>query len=73
MKTTSSQNAWGHCSHCRYFASPARSPLDGEQASCKEPTLAKFALRVVGTCGCNHFTLRPGLSTTVEQPRVAAR
>lgn len=62
---------WGHCGHCRFFDSPATAPLEGEQASCKEPTLAKFALRVVGTCGCNHFQLRRGLSSSVEEPMQA--
>lgn len=62
---------WGHCRHCKHFGSPALAPLDGEQASCKEPTLVKFALRVVGTCGCNHFSLRRGLSRAVEEPMQA--
>lgn len=71
MKKVARSNGWGHCGHCRFFDSPARAPLDGEEASCKEPTLAKFALRVFGTSGCNHFALREGLPTTVEEPRVA--
>jgi hypothetical protein len=72
MKKNKPRETWGHCSHCRFFSSPARAPLDGEQASCKEPMLAKYELRVVGTCGCNHFSLRPGLSKTLEEPRIGA-
>lgn len=64
-----SSDSWGHCSHCRFFGSPAKAPLDGEQAACKEPTLAGFQLRVAGTCGCNLFELRQGLSRRVEEPR----
>jgi hypothetical protein len=73
MKKQMGLKLWGHCGHCRYFSSPAKAPLDGEQASCKEPSLAAFELRVAGTCGCNLFELRPGLPTTVEEPRVQAR
>jgi hypothetical protein len=69
MRKERPQQTWGHCSHCRFFGSPARAPLDGEQASCNEPALAKLALRVVGTCGCNRFELRPGLARTLEEPR----
>lgn len=72
MKKIDQRETWGHCSHCRFFSSPARAPLDGEQASCTERTLAKYALRVVGTCGCNHFELRPGLSSRVEGARIGA-
>ena len=63
--TTNSR--WGHCSHCKFFESPARAPLEGEEAACSEPTLVRYQLRVVGVGGCNQFALRPGL-TTVEQP-----
>jgi hypothetical protein len=73
MKKRNGLKTWGHCGHCRFFSSPAKAPLDGEQASCLEPTLAKFELRVVGMCGCNHFELRPGLPKTVEEPRLEAR
>jgi hypothetical protein len=72
MKKTARSGSWGHCGHCRFFGSPAKAPLDGEQASCNEPTLAKFSLRVFGMSGCNHFELRPGLSRTVEEPRIEA-
>jgi hypothetical protein len=63
---------WGHCSHCRYFDSPAKAPLDGEEAACLKPALSKFQLRVFGTCGCNAFELRAGLSKTVEEPTLRA-
>ncbi|MBX3260387.1 MAG: hypothetical protein KIS78_30800 [Labilithrix sp.] len=65
------RNSWGHCSHCKYFASPAAAPLDGEEAACDEPGLAKLELRVFGTCGCKRFELRKGLAPTVERPRAA--
>lgn len=75
MKATNSN--WGHCSRCKHFDSPAKMPLPGEEASCKEPTLSKFQLRVFGTCGCSQFSLRAGLPATPEAPptgrRVAAR
>ncbi len=58
---------WGHCNHCRHFGSPAKAPLGGEEAGCKEPTLAKVQLRVFGACGCNRFSLRPGLAKDVEE------
>ncbi len=59
---------WGHCQHCRYFASPARVPLVEEEARCAQPTLAKFELLVFGANGCNGFELRPGLAETIERP-----
>jgi hypothetical protein len=58
---------WGHCQHCRFFASPARLPVVEEEARCTEPTLAKFELQVFGASGCNAFELRPGLVGTAEQ------
>jgi hypothetical protein len=70
MKKIAQQKAWGHCGHCRFFDSPARAPRDGEEASCKEPTLVKSELRVFGTSGCNRFALRPGLPKAVEEPRL---
>jgi len=60
---------WGHCNHCRYFGSPAKAPMGGEEASCNQPQLAKVQLHVFGACGCNQFSLRPGLSKMVENPR----
>jgi hypothetical protein len=60
---------WGHCAHCKFFDSPAKAPLDGEEAACKQATLVKFQLRVFGTCGCNHFELRPGIGKAVEEAR----
>jgi hypothetical protein len=68
IRKQDSSAGWGHCGHCRFFESPAKAPLDGEQAACNEPTLARFQLRVAGTCGCNRFELRPGLSRRVEEP-----
>ena len=59
---------WGHCQHCRFFASPARLPLVEEEARCAEPTLAKYELLVFGASGCKAFDLRPGLAETAEQP-----
>jgi hypothetical protein len=70
MKKIKIRETWGHCSHCGFFGSPARAPLDGEQAACMEPALGKLQLRVVGTCGCSRFQLRPGLSRTLEEPRI---
>jgi hypothetical protein len=72
MKANNRHQMWGHCSHCSFFGSPAKAPLDGEQAPCNEPTLAKLELRVLGMSGCNHFELRPGLSKTLEEPRPEA-
>ncbi len=72
MKKVEQQKTWGHCGHCRFFDSPARAPLEGEEAACKEPTLAKLELRVYGTSGCNRFELRAGLSGTVEGPSLEA-
>jgi hypothetical protein len=63
---------WGHCSHCKHFDSPAKAPLDGEEAACLQPELAKFSLRVFGTCGCNGFELRAGLSKSIEEPALRA-
>ena len=61
-------HTWGHCSHCKYFDTPAKAPLEGEEAACAQPELNKFELRVFGTSGCNHFELRPGLDKVVEEP-----
>lgn len=62
---------WGHCRNCKHFGSPARIPLDSEEASCREPTLVTFELRVFGAAGCNHFELRPGVSRHAERPSFA--
>jgi hypothetical protein len=59
---------WGHCQHCKYFASPARLPLVEEEARCEQPALSKYQLLVFGASGCNAFELRPGLAKTAEQP-----
>lgn len=69
---------WGHCEHCKFFASPAPVPLDAEEAECKHPILSKYGLHVFGASGCNGFQLRPGLSQKKgpERPkpsRVASR
>lgn len=71
MEKRKQDKKWGHCRHCRYFASPAKAPLDGEEAACKHPELSKFVLHVFGTSGCNAFELRAGLSKTVEEPALA--
>ncbi len=68
MEKPKRDRKWGHCSHCKYFDSPARTPLDGEEAACRQPELSTFALRVFGTCGCNGCELRPGLRKSVEEP-----
>ena len=52
---------WGHCKTCKHFGSPAARPLGAEEASCQEPTLVKFQLRVYGSNGCNHWELRAGI------------
>ena len=59
---------WGHCQHCKYFASPARMPLPNEEARCMQPELARFELKVFGASGCKGFELRPGLAPEVEEP-----
>lgn len=58
---------WGHCQHCKYFASPARVPLVEEQARCQQPTLSRFELMVFGASGCNAFELRQGVAESTEQ------
>lgn len=63
-----SDNQWGHCRNCKHFGSPARIPLDSEEAACREPVLAKFELRVFGAAGCNRFELRPGVASSAERP-----
>jgi heat shock protein HslJ len=72
MKKSDRNKTWGHCGHCRFFDSPAKTPLDGEEAACNEPTLSKAELRVFGTSGCNRFEIRPGLPKTLEEPRIGA-
>jgi len=62
---------WGHCKHCKHFSSPARRPLDNEEAACREPTLAEYELRVFGAAGCNHFELRAGIAASTERPSVS--
>lgn len=59
---------WGHCQHCKHFASPARKPLPNEEARCMQPTLSGFHLKVFGASGCTGFELRPGLDRSVEEP-----
>lgn len=61
---------WGHCQRCRFFASPARIPLEDEEARCQEPTLSRFELLVFGASGCNAFELREGVSDEAERPGV---
>lgn len=62
---------WGHCMHCKHFASPARVPLAEEEARCNQPELSRFQLTVFGLNGCVGWELREGLSPTVEEPRRA--
>jgi hypothetical protein len=52
---------WGHCKTCKFFASPAHVPLGSEEARCAQPTFARFALTVYGSCGCNAWAQRPGM------------
>ena len=58
---------WGHCRSCKFFGSPARVPLGGEEARCQQPKLVKFELTVYGSNGCNAWELRPGLSKKIEE------
>ena len=60
------EGEWGHCRHCRFFASPARLPLGDEEAACEHPTLSQFHLRVFGASGCDGYELRPGLAAREE-------
>lgn len=62
---------WGHCQHCKYFASPARVPVATEEAACNEPRLAAHKLVVFGSCGCTLFELRAGVQPTAEEPAFA--
>ena len=64
------EGKWGHCKHCRYFASPARVPLDTEEARCTQSELSRYSLKVFSACGCNGFKLRPGVSDADEHPAV---
>lgn len=61
-------NQWGHCQHCKHFASLARIPLPNEEARCKQPDLARYELKVFGASGCRAFELRAGLERSVEEP-----
>jgi hypothetical protein len=56
------EQMWGHCKNCKYFKSPAKTPVDTEEAACAQPTLAKYTLRVFGASGCNAFQARMGLA-----------
>ena len=62
------ERRWGHCQHCRYFASLARLPLATEEARCLHPELSRYELKVFGSSGCRGFELRPGLEKEVEEP-----
>ena len=68
MATT--DHSWGHCKHCKFFASPARVPLSTEEARCMQPQLSRFSLSVFGASGCSAFELRQGLPSTVEEQPV---
>ncbi len=63
-----SDRVWGHCQHCKYFGSPARVPLEEEEAPCQHPELSKYQLLVFGAAGCNGFELREGVAETEERP-----
>ena len=67
------QPSFGHCKHCRHFASPARKPLDLEEARCLQPHLQNYELIVFGASGCNAFELREGLMATVEPTAASPR
>jgi hypothetical protein len=58
---------WGHCRTCRFFGSPARVPLEAEEARCLHKKLAKFELTVFGASGCSGWELRSGLAKQAEQ------
>jgi len=66
-KETTDRN-WGHCQHCKHFASPARVPLPAEEARCLHRELGKYDLAVFGASGWLGFDLRPGLGRGVEDP-----
>jgi len=76
----SHDHQWGHCRSCKFFGSPARVPLGGEEARCTQPELSKYQLTVFGANGCNEWEMRPGLSEPIkkieqieqldEQPRI---
>lgn len=57
---------WGHCKHCKYFGSPAQTPLINEEAPCEQPELAQYRLIVFGASGCNGFELRAGVTAGLE-------
>ncbi|MBI3185866.1 MAG: hypothetical protein HYZ28_27335 [Myxococcales bacterium] len=57
---------WGHCMHCRYFASPARVPMAAEEARCEQPELSRYQLKVFGASGCNGWELRPSLRAAAQ-------
>ncbi len=59
---------WGHCRDCKFFGSPARRPLEEEEAACLQPTLKKFNLAVFGASGCNAYELRGGIEAGAQQP-----
>jgi hypothetical protein len=64
---------WGHCEHCRFFASPALVPVGNEESKCMHPVLAKYDLLVFGAGGCSGFELRAGLPESVERPAGTAQ
>lgn len=65
-------NQWGHCQHCKYFGSPARTPVSSEEAACNQPQLAAHRLTIFGACGCTLFELRAGLDQRTEQPALVS-
>ena len=59
---------WGHCKQCKYFASPARLPLEDEEAPCLHPVLSKYRLTVFGANGCTGWDLRAGMGAAAPSP-----
>ncbi|MHB8419321.1 MAG: hypothetical protein ACYDCL_14685 [Myxococcales bacterium] len=59
---------WGHCRECKFFGSPARRPLEDEEAACLHPVLSKYKLTVFGASGCNGWDLRGGIEAGSDQP-----
>ena len=60
------ERTWGHCKDCRYFASPARRPLEDEEARCSHPELTRYNLKVFGASGCSGYELRLGIPEAIE-------
>jgi hypothetical protein len=59
---------WGNCKNCRYFGSHDPKPGEQELASCMQPELSDFDLKVSGLSGCNAFELRQAAPISQEAP-----